>query len=109
MALEKEKSRLSGSEWLLLLVLAAIQFTHIVDFMIVMPLGPTLLKDMGLQPHEFSTVVAAYTVSAGLASLLAARVLDRFGRKEALLFLYAGFGMGTLLCGLAPNFILLVA
>lgn len=100
---------LSASEMLLLLVLALIQFTHIVDFMIVMPLGPMLLKEMDLSPRQFSVVVAAYTVSAGIASLAAAHRLDRYSRKRALLVLYAGFGLGTLACALAPNFYALVA
>ena len=56
---------LTAREWLLLLVLSAVQFTHIVDFMIIMPLGPTYMREMGLHPDEFGHVVAAYTVSAG--------------------------------------------
>src|SRR5436305_9863354 len=90
--------RLTAREWLLLLVLAAVQFTHIVDFMIIMPLGPVYMREMGLSPGQFGSVVAAYTISAGLAGLVAARVLDRFGRKAALLSLYAGFATSTLLC-----------
>jgi predicted MFS family arabinose efflux permease len=104
-----QSPHLSAREWLLLLILAAVQFTHIVDFMIVMPLGPVYQEEMGLSPQQFGLVVAAYTVSAGLASLLAARFLDRFDRKTALLFLYAGFTAGTLLCALAPDFLLLLA
>ena len=57
-----------------------VQFTHIVDFMIVMPLGPQLLKEMQLSTREFSVVVAAYTVAAGLASFAAAQTLDRCRR-----------------------------
>src|SRR5262245_33721914 len=89
---------LTAGEWLLLLVLAAVQFSHIVDFMIIIPLGPGYKEEMGLSALQFGLIVAAYTVSAGLASLLAARFLDRFDRKTALLALYAGFTAGTLLC-----------
>lgn len=100
---------LTAREWLLLLVLAAIQFTHIVDFMIIMPLSPVLSDEMTLTPPEFGFLVAAYTISAGIANLLASRFLDRFDRKTALLTLYAGFTLGTLLCGIAPNYPLLLA
>jgi DHA1 family inner membrane transport protein len=95
---------LTAREWLLLMVLAAVQFTHIVDFMIIMPLGPTYMREMGLKPDEFGHVVAAYTVSAGIAALMASRVVDRFGRKSALLVLYAGFVAGTFLCGAATTY-----
>jgi predicted MFS family arabinose efflux permease len=99
---------LTFHELLLLLILAAVQFTHIVDFTIIMPLGPVFSREMGLTPLQFGAVVAAYTISAGIAGLLAARFLDRFDRKSALLVLYAGFIAGTLLCAVAPNFLLLL-
>src|ERR1700689_4246821 len=92
------KLHITAREWLLLAVLAAIQFTHIVDFMIIMPLGPIYRGKMHLTPEEFGFVVAAYTLSAGLAGLLAANFLDRFDRKTALIVLYGGFIVGTLLC-----------
>src|SRR5271155_4758393 len=86
--------RITAREWLLLMVLAAVQFTHIVDFMIIMPLGPIYAHEMHLTPVQFGFVVAAYTLSAGLGGILAARFLDRFDRKVALLFLYGGFTTG---------------
>src|SRR5436309_946319 len=109
-------SRLSAHEWLLLLVLATVQFTHIVDFMIIMPLGSRFINaaadesgTLHLSTQQFGLVVSAYTLSAGLASLFAARFLDRFGRKTALLALFAGFGVGTLLCATATTYPLLLA
>jgi predicted MFS family arabinose efflux permease len=102
-------SPMTAGEWLLLLLLAAVQFTHIVDFMIIMPLGPVYIHEMGLSPWQFGSVVAAYTVSAGLAGLRAARFLDRFDRKSALLVLYAGFTAGTLLCAVAQDYLPLLA
>lgn len=104
-----ESLRLSATEWGLLLVLAFMQFTHIVDFMIIMPLGPRYMQEMGLSPEEFGRMVSAYTISAGVASLFAARFLDRFDRKKALLCLYGGFTVGTLLCAAAPTYSLLLA
>ncbi len=112
-----EGPRLSGREWLLLLVLAAVQFVHIVDFMILMPLGSRFINApeeggptgaLHLSTQQFGLVVSAYTVSAGLASLLAARFLDRFDRKRALLGLFAGFIVGTLLCAVATDYAMLL-
>jgi predicted MFS family arabinose efflux permease len=102
-------SQITPREWLLLLILAAIQFTHIVDFMIIMPLGPVYEHEMGLSAQQFGLVVAAYTISAGLAGLVASLFLDRFDRKRALLTLYAGFTTGTLLCAVAPDYLPLLA
>jgi MFS family permease len=100
--------RIVPREWLLLFVLAAVQFTHIVDFMIIMPLGPVYMREMSLVPSEFGHVLAAYTISAGIASLAASRLLDRFDRKSALLVLYGGFAFGTFLCAIATNYAFLL-
>jgi predicted MFS family arabinose efflux permease len=91
------------SERSLLLLLAAVQFTHIVDFMILMPLGPQLMRDLHIGPGRFSTLVAAYTISSGVIGLLAAPFIDRFDRRKLLLFAYGGFLCGTLCCALAGN------
>src|SRR3954468_20058842 len=91
------------SERSLLLLLAAVQFTHIVDFMILMPLGPQLMRDLDIGPGRFSALVAAYTISSGVISLLAAPFIDRFDRRRLLLFAYGGFLFGTLACALSQN------
>lgn len=91
------------SERWLLLLLAAVQFTHIMDFMIMMPLGPQLMRVMNIGPGQFAAFVAAYSISSGIVSLLAAPFVDRFDRKKLLLFAYAGFTLGTLTCALAQN------
>jgi predicted MFS family arabinose efflux permease len=92
----------------LLLVLAGMQFTHIVDFVIVMPLGPKLQEALHIGTAKFGWFVSAYGFSACLTGLLAARLLDRCDRKKSLLVLYAGFAVGTFLCAVAPNFPVLV-
>lgn len=97
-----------GPEWLLLLVLATVQFTNIVDFMIVMPLGPQLMRVFAISPAQFGLMVSAYTFSASVFGFLGAFFIDRFDRKAALLTLYAGFALGTLLCALAPTYELFV-
>lgn len=86
-----------------LLTLGAVQFTHILDFMIMMPLGAQLMEVFKITPAQFSHLVAAYGFSAAVAGLAGGFVLDRFDRKRSLVFLYAGFGLATLACGLAPN------
>ena len=85
----------------LLLLLAAVQFTHIMDFMIMMPLGPQLMRDLAVGPSTFSGLVSAYTLSAGIVGLLGATFIDRFDRRSMLLVTYAGFMLGTLACALA--------
>ena len=93
----------------LLLLLGAIQFTHILDFMIMMPLGSFLMPHFGISPAYFSAIVAAYPVTAFAAGLVAAFHVDRYDRKKVLLAAYAGFLIGTLSCGLAPNAAFLMA
>src|SRR5262249_22054340 len=86
-----------GSGGALLLILAAVQFTHVVDFIIMMPLGPRYLRELDIGPPQFSLLVSAYAFSACLSGLLAASLIDRFDRKRSLLVLFAGFTLGTAL------------
>lgn len=99
---------MTRKEKLLLLVLAVIQFSHIIDFMIIMPLGKQFMKAFGIGPQQFSLIVSVYAFSAFLAGLLSAMVIDRFDRKQALLGLYIGFGLGTLACAFSPTFAVLL-
>lgn len=92
----------------LLLTLAAIQFNHIVDFMIMMPLGPQLMRILAISPKEFSLLVSSYTFSAGTIGFAGAFFLDRFERKRSLQIIFAGFLLGTLACAFAPDYHLLL-
>jgi predicted MFS family arabinose efflux permease len=96
-------------ERLILFILAAVQFTTIVDFMIVLPLGPQLMRKLEISPAQFGLVVSAYTFAAGATGLVASSIVDRFSRRTMFIVFYAGFLVGTLLCGLAPNYHALVA
>jgi predicted MFS family arabinose efflux permease len=98
----EDKAR--GLERVVLLTLAAVQFTSIVDFMVVMPLGPQLRDSLGLDPRQFGLVVSSYTFAAGIAGVIASPLVDRIGRKQAFLTIYTGFLVGTLLCGVSPNY-----
>lgn len=96
------------SERALLLTLAGIQFSHILDFMIMMPLGPMLMRELGITTHEFGLLVASYSFSAALSGLLASVFIDRFERKYLLLGMFALFGLATLACGLASGYAMLI-
>ncbi|MFC3415660.1 MFS transporter [Algoriphagus hitonicola] len=97
-------------EKLLLWTLAAINFIHIVDFMILMPLGPQLMRVFDISPREFGLLVSSYTFSAGVSSFFGAFFLDRFDRKKILIWVYVGFSIATLGCALSPSYpILLIA
>jgi predicted MFS family arabinose efflux permease len=98
----------SSTEKRLLAALAFIQFSHIVDFMIMMPLGPQLMRIFDITPHQFGILVSSYTFAAGASGLAAAFVIDRFDRKTSLLFFYLGFTLGTLACALSPNYEMLL-
>lgn len=86
-----------------LLTLGAVQFTHILDFMIMMPLGGQLMRVFNISPAQFTHLVAAYGIAAAVSGFAGGFFLDRFDRKRSLLTLYAGFGVATLACGLAPT------
>ncbi len=92
----------------LLFTLVGIQFTHILDFMIMMPLGPQFTALFGISNAQFGLLVSAYTLSAGFSGLMAATYIDRFGRKQLLLGMYSLFGLATLACALAPDYLWLM-
>ncbi len=92
----------------LLLTLAGIQFSHILDFMIMMPLGPILIQTFGISTHQFGLLVASYSFSAAVSGLLGATFVDRFERKRLLLLMFALFGIASLACGLAPGYATLI-
>jgi predicted MFS family arabinose efflux permease len=93
-----------GRERATLLTLGAVQFTHILDFIIMMPLGAELMHAFNITPAQFSHLVASYGIAAAVSGFAGGFVLDRFDRKRAMLILYAGFGLATLACGLAPTY-----
>jgi predicted MFS family arabinose efflux permease len=104
----KEKT-FSRYEVFIIAILTFLQFTIILDFMILSPLGVILLKEMSIQPDQFGMVVSAYAVSAGISGLLAAGFADKFDRKKLLLFFYTGFIIGTFFCAIAPSYQFLLA
>src|ERR1700733_9837873 len=99
---------LSGYQKLVIFILAITYFTVILDFMVMSPLGDILMKSLNIKPSQFGFAVSAYAFSAGIAGLLTAGFADRFDRKKLFLFFYAGFIGGTILCGLANTYPLLL-
>jgi predicted MFS family arabinose efflux permease len=100
--------RFSRYQIFLVAVLAFLQFTIILDFMIVSPLGAIVMPTLHISPQQFGFAVSSYAFSAALSGLLAAGFADRFDRKRLLLFFYAGFILGTLFCGLAQTYPMLL-
>lgn len=106
----KKESLFTKYEVFVIAILSILQFTVILDFMVLSPLGAILMKDLGIKTSQFGLVVSAYAFSAGASGLLAAGFADRFDRKKLLLFFYAGFIIGTLLCAISTtHYFLLIA
>ena len=100
---------MTKKERIILLLLAGLHFTHILDFIIMMPLSNYLIPYFKISAMQFSILVASYSISAFFSGLLIAIFIDRFDRKKALVLAYTGFLIGTIACGLAPTYGLLLA
>jgi len=98
----------TGYQKFAIFILAITMFTVVLDFMVMSPLGDILMKSLSLKPSHFGFAVSAYAFSAGISGLLTAGFADRYDRKKLLLFFYTGFIAGTLLCGIANTYPLLV-
>ena len=99
----------TGYQTLVIAIIAFLQFTVILDFIILAPLGAQMMRVLKLSPGHFGWVVSAYAFSAGISGILAAGFADKFDRKKMLLFFYAGFIVGTFLCSIATGYTFLVA
>jgi predicted MFS family arabinose efflux permease len=103
------KNKFTSYQVMVIFLLAFTQFTVVLDFMVMSPLGDMLMKSMSLTTSQFGFAVSAYAFSAGISGLLTAGFADRFDRKKLLLFFYIGFILGTLCCGLASTYFMLIA
>src|ERR1700727_105797 len=102
--IDEQQRGFSHYQSLLIALLALVQFTIIIDFMIMSPLGAIIMPALDITAGQFGARVSAYAFSAGVSGILAAGFADRFDRKRLLLFFYVGFTLGTALCALAPNY-----
>ncbi len=107
--MKQQVAPFSSYQKLAIALLAITQFTVILDFMVISPLGDFLMKSMSLRPNQFGFAVSVYAFSAGVSGLLTAGFADKFDRKKLLLFFYTGFIIGTLLCGLSHSYVMLLA
>jgi predicted MFS family arabinose efflux permease len=105
---QHHSDKFTSYQVLVIFLLAITQFTVVLDFMVMSPLGDMLMKSMNLKTSQFGMAVSAYAFSAGISGLLTAGFADKFDRKKLLLFFYIGFIIGTLFCGLAHNYIMLI-
>ncbi len=105
---KQETVPFTGYQKFAIFALAITMFTVVLDFMVMSPLGDILMKSLNIKPAHFGLAVSAYAFSAGISGLLTAGFADRYDRKKLLLFFYTGFIAGTLLCGIANTYPLLV-
>src|SRR6478609_6288000 len=106
---EKTTTAFSGYQKFVIFILAITQFTVVLDFMVMSPLGDIMMKTLHISAKQFGVAVSAYAFSAGISGLLTAGFADKFDRKKLLLFFYIGFIIGTFFCAMAPTYELLVA
>jgi len=104
MSRSQTETGFTGYQKLVVMLMAFLQFSIILDFMVMSPLGAMLMPALQITPSQFGLAVSAYAFSAGISAISAAGFADRFDRKSLLLFLYAGFILGTFLCAIAPTF-----
>ena len=101
-------AKLSSYQIFVIVILALTQFTVILDFMVMSPLGDMLMKSMNLTTAQFGVTVSVYAFTAGISGLLTAGFADRYDRKKLLMFFYVGFILGTLMCGLTNSYTMLL-
>ena len=106
--MDNSKHIFSSYEKFVIAILALLQFTVVLDFMVLSPLGAILMPGLGISTSQFALVVSAYAFSAGASGLCAAGFADKFDRKKMLLFFYVGFVCGTLFCGIVNSYLLLL-
>jgi len=106
---QPDLTKFTSYQIFVIVILALTQFTVILDFMIMSPLGDMLMKSMELTTGQFAFAVSAYAFSAGVSGIATAGFADRFDRKKLLLFFYVGFILGTLFCGITTNYPMLLA
>jgi len=106
---ETIETKFTRYQAMVIVLIALTQFTVVLDFMVMSPLGDMLMKSMELTTKQFGLAVSVYAFSAGTSGLLTAGFADKFDRKKLLLFFYVGFITGTLFCGLANSYVLLIA
>lgn len=91
------------SEALLIFLIGAVQFIDILDFMMVMPLGPDFSKDLNFDMSKMGYISGAYTFAAAISGLVSSIFLDQFDRKKLLFYSLLGLAIATFLGGISKN------
>ena len=104
MATQAKEKIFTGYQVFIIMILSILQFSIILDFMVLSPLGAMLLPQLHITTTQFGLVVSAYAFSAGISGILAAGFADKYDRKKLLLFFYVGFLVGAFLCAIAPDY-----
>src|SRR6476660_10252422 len=99
-----DEKTFSRYQVLVIILLALTQFTVVLDFMVMSPLGDMLMKSMSLTTSQFGFAVSGYAFSAGISGLLTAGFADKFDRKKLLVFFYTGFILGTFFCSITTSY-----
>lgn len=105
----KNISSFTGYQKFLTTIIALLQFTVILDFMVISPLGVNLVKSLNINLSQFGFLVSSYAFSAAISGILTAGYADRFDRKKMLVFFYSGFILGTFFCAVAGSYEALLA
>src|ERR1043166_2981335 len=108
-AITTTENKFTRYQVLVILLLSLTQFTVVLDFMVMSPLGDMLMKSMSLTTKQFGFAVSCYAFSAGISGLLTAGFADKYDRKKLLLFFYVGFIAGTTLCAFTTSYTMLIA
>ena len=104
----KAESTFDSNEKLIITILFFVQFTHMVDFVVMMPLGPKLVRAFALTPNQFSYVISSYAFAAAIMGLISSFFVDNYDRKKVLIFFYAGFLIANIFCALSINYYMLI-
>lgn len=94
------------NERLLIFILAVVQFCHILDFMLVMPLGSILMRTFDITPQQFSLIVSSYAIAAFAMGIVSTFFIDKLDRKTAILGAYICFAITTFACAFSPNYVM---
>ncbi|MFV0392010.1 MAG: MFS transporter [Paludibacteraceae bacterium] len=105
---EDTKNKFSGYQIFVVIILTLLQFVVVIGFAIIAPIGDILMKSLNIDTSQYGVLVSSYAFGAGISGIVAAAVADKFDRKKFLLFFFAGFLVGILLCSLARNYSLLL-
>jgi predicted MFS family arabinose efflux permease len=94
----------SKQENIIIFLLAAINFTHIMDFVMMAPLNPFMKDDLSITTSEFGILLSVYTIAAGVSGIIGFFFIDKYDRRTAVFRLYEGFILANMMCAIAPGY-----